>query len=82
MDVIVFLMVVGFIALSGFLIKNGNKKAIGTLNAATDKARSWRAFYLKNIKRPLQHNRGKWLLVGLMGVFYTLVISYYFISTN
>lgn len=81
MDVAVFLMVIVFIAASGFLIRSGNQKAINTLNSATSNARSLKALYLIKIKRPLQHKRGKWLLIGLMGVFYVLVISYYFIST-
>tara|TARA_R110001583_G_scaffold161109_1_gene313026 strand:- start:14824 stop:15072 length:249 start_codon:yes stop_codon:yes gene_type:complete len=82
MDVFVFFLVIIFIAVYGFLLKSGNEKALDVLGSVTGKLRSWKAFYLVRVKRPLQSKRGKWLLISLMGLFYVVVISYYFISTE
>jgi hypothetical protein len=82
MDVFVFIVVLTFVLTFGVLIKRSNKKAISALDKITSKARTYRSWYLLKLKRPLKRKNGKWFLIGLMGLFYLMVIVYYFLSTN
>jgi hypothetical protein len=61
------------------LVKRRHTRVIYTLDKGFSLIRSAKALYLKRVKRPLSHQKGKWLLVGVMGVVYTVFTLYVYL---
>jgi hypothetical protein len=78
MDIILTLLFFICIFVVGYLVKSGSPKTIHTLNSANKAIRSLKASYLAFFVRPLSHKRGKWFLIGLMGICYVSIIIYVF----